>query len=277
MRIYQLYDQITNFSFSLRYYGYEYLALDENDFLEELKFNDFERDNRCYSKGFLDEKLLELKEILLYFQKLLSEGLKRYETHYDHFDLFVGLHKEFIKKGVSYSVEDFNRNTRILHHLTQDIADELRNRLEIISALSDSRDYVFQDSFPVTYVVNGKLLSKESENRGDINYVEWFKIKSLKYTELATARDYKEFFNQNSLKKFESFKHEINTSWTKPKIVMLVRLLNDDGYFKKFLSKEEMVRFTHLFDPSKKYILRNFQEEKPSKEKWKNDYGGFEF
>lgn len=279
MRIYQLYDQISNFRFSLRYYDKEYLALDENEFLEELKFDDFERDNRCYSKEFLEDKLLELKQMLLYFQKFLSEKSKRFDSEYYHFDLFIALQKELYKKGVGFSVENFNRQTYILHHLTLDIVIEIKNRLEIITALLDSKDYVFEDS-PIPAIIhatNDSLNSKYfSEKRGEIDYVKWSRIKLNIYTELSKADNYENFFTPKSLKKFKSFKHKINTSWTKPKLSMLIQLLNEDGLFKSYLNKEELIRFSELFT-GKKLTERNLTDEAVSKERWMNDYGGFEF
>lgn len=277
MRIYPLYDIITNFEFSLRYYnGKEYLALDENEFIENLKFNEFEKDNRCYSKVFLNDKLMELKQMLLYFRNILIAESKRFENKYSHFDLFIFLQNEFYKKGVSISIESFNRNALILHHLTQDIIEEIEHRLQLINSLISSQDYQFQDrSIPNIYTPN-RTWGLKQKQRGEISYIEWSRLQLNKYTELLEETNYENFFTPKSLEKFKSFKEKIDMSWSKPKLSMLVRLLNNDGYFKYKLSKEEMIKFSELLTP-KKFSERNFHDEAPSKERWVNDYGGFDF
>lgn len=282
MRLYQLFDHVTRFEFTLRYYcGREYLALDKDELLDKLEFYDFERDNRCYPAVFLNDKLLQLKQILLYLKEFTIEASAGFEGEYTHYNLFLELQTEFYKKGIHITVECFNRRTLILYHLSQDIICTIDDRIQLVTALSDSNDYAIKKKPEERiYILNDywrrTLERKKEEKKGqeELDYKEWELLKLNKYKEISQLTNYEDFFTKEKLEKFKSFKDKIDLGWSKPKMVMLFRMMNLKGYFRTNLKNDQMVRFAELYT-RKSYTIRNFQDEAANYKKWLEDYGGF--
>ncbi|OYD44269.1 hypothetical protein CHU00_17665 [Sphingobacterium cellulitidis] len=278
MRIYQLYDALTRFEFSLRYYkAREYLALDIEEIIGELKVSEFKLNNFYISQEFLNIKLNEILQVLKYLQKALLYNIDKSDGEYYHDSCLRVMLEVFKNKGMNVVLDPlFDGNTKILYHLTNDIKQELQRRIDIVEKIQNGFDYVYEPREDnVLLVLNDLWKDHLSRSKvGEITPVEWHRLKLNKYHELSQTDDYKKFFTKEGLAEFELLKENIVSKWEKKKYAMFIRLLNLKGYFIEDLSIDLMIRFANLLTKNN-FNKKDFEEAPKYNERWL-DLGGFE-
>lgn len=277
MRIYQLYDALTSFEFSLRYFkDKEYLVLDESSASDSIKMSEFKLNNFYICQQFLDEKLSELLKLLKCLREYLETNIKNLEGEYYHKYFFKKLFREWSNLGINITIDPLlDGNTKVLYYLSDDLKNEVDTRVDLVENIIAGSDYIFHNINGAEINISNDLMKRHISVSGEIKPRAWKELKQNKYPELSQTNDYKTFFNKQGLIQFDILRENINEKWRKDKFAMFIKVLDIKGYFKEDLTVDLMIKFATLLT-KRKFYLKDFDEAVKYKDKWIDVYGGFE-
>lgn len=274
MRLYELYDYLLSFEFEAHFYkGKEYIVVNDN-VIDELYVEDFKKDNFCFDDRFLSEKVLSIKNQLVYLHTLTKKGLDDFDGKDKSGSLLKQILKNLQEKGFHFNISPFNGNVRIVYFLIYDLLDLIENRIKIVDAILLGYDYSLEDQFPTYEIFMRSAQKKFYELHDYPSKAEWYRIRWNTMTWPTIAEDYRFYFKENALPEYQRL-FEVNDiqSATKEKVRMFFKMLRDHGYFKYKLETDELAELISaaLQDKYKSSFLR---KEKSGTAAWEHDYGG---
>lgn len=274
MRLYELYDYLLSFEFEAHFYkGKEYIVVNDN-VIDELYVEDFKKDNFCFGERFLSEKLLSIKNQLVYLHFLTKKGLDDFDGKDNSDSLLKLILKKLQEKGFHFNISPFNGNVRIVYFLIYDLLELIENRIKIVDAILLGYDYNLEDQFPAYDIVIGGAQKEFYELHDYPSKAEWYRIRWNTTTWPTIAEDYRFYFKENTLPEYQRlFEANDIQSATKEKVRMFFKMLRDHGYFKYKLETDELAELISAALQDK-YTSSFLRKEKSGTAAWEHDYGG---